>query len=90
MSFSCSQVPHGYQDIYSQASWRFPTTRGSSIPSLSMSSMPSMPEDFSTHGHTSPHSSPGRALVPATPQYTTSSPHSSPGEIIVTIHHVYQ
>ena len=75
------QVPHGYQDIYPQASWRFPsvsTTRGSSIPSLSMSSMP---EDFSTHGHSSPHSSPGRALVSAAPQYTASSPHSSPGHI---------
>ena len=80
------KVPHGYQDIYPQTSWRFPsvsTTRGSSIPSLSMTSMASMgsmpvAEDYSTH---SPHSSPGRALVPAAPQYTTSSPHSSPGNI---------
>ena len=88
----CAQVPHGYQDIYSQASWRFPAvtaavSRGSvsNISTLSMASMVSMasPEDYSTSAHpVSPHASPGRAMVAAGAQYTAASPHSSPGNVM--------
>merc|ERR1719322_634408 len=77
------EIPHGYQDIYSQSSWRFPHThssssRGSSMSTISSSlSSMSAPEDYSS----SPHSSPGRVMVGTnTGQYTTTtSPHSSPG-----------